>query len=135
MNPKQIVKSFFESDFYRDGAILDTYLHNDFQLFWNSSAGYSQMDKTSFKQMLLEMSQSFESLRCVITHLLQEDQTVTIRYTIHIKTIENPDEEMPMAHFIGIFELKDEQLLKGFQISQPADESIENLRSFLPNNS
>jgi len=135
MSPKQIVRAFFESEFYKDEAVLEKYIHDDFQLFWNSSAGYSHMDKTSFSQMLMEMSSSFESLRSSITHVLQEDNTVTIRYTFHIKTIENPEEEVPMAHFISIFELEDNKIIKGFQISQPAEESIENLRSFLPNNS
>ena len=134
MNPKNIVKYFFESDFYKDETILETYLHDDFQLFWNSSAGYSQMDKTSFKQMLLEMSKSFVSLRSSITHLLRDKDTVTIRYTLFIRTIEDPDEEVPMAHFISIFELEGDKMIKGFQISQPAEESIDNLRSFLPNN-
>ena len=78
------------------------------------------------------MSKSFEFLRCDITHLLEEDGTVTLRHSFHVKTIENPDDITPLAHFISIFEVKDGQLYKGHQISQPADETHENLKSFLP---
>ena len=59
---------------------------------------------------------------------------VTIRFTYYVRTIENPDEELPMAHFIAIWEVKDGKMYKGHQISQQADDSPENLDSFLPIN-
>ena len=134
MNAKELVKNFFEANFYKDKTVLDKYLHPEFELFWNSSAGYSHMDKVSFTTMLLEMSKSFTSLRSTITHLLQEENAVTVRYTFYVRTIENPDEEIAMAHFMSIFEVEDNQIRKGFQISQPAEESLESMTSFLPNN-
>jgi hypothetical protein len=39
-----------------------------------------------------------------------------------------------MAHFIAIWEIKDGKMFKGYQISQAADETPENLSSFLSTN-
>ena len=38
----------------------------------------------------------------------------------YIRTIENPDEELGIAHFISIWEVKDGKLYRGHQVSQPA---------------
>jgi hypothetical protein len=35
-----------------------------------------------------------------------------------VKTIENPREEMLLAHFFVIWEIKDDKLFRGYQISQ-----------------
>ncbi len=134
MNAKQLIQEFFDSKFHKDAAALEKYLHPDFEIYWNSSAGYSHMDKESFSTMLLEMSKSFESIRFDITHMLEDNNAVTVRYTYHVRAIENPEEEIPMAHFISIFEVEGEKILKAFQISQPAEESLESMKSFLPNN-
>jgi hypothetical protein len=43
---------------------------------------------------------------------------VTVRFSHFAKTIENPREEMLLAHFIAIFEIKDNKIYRGYQISQ-----------------
>jgi hypothetical protein len=43
---------------------------------------------------------------------------IAVRYSHYIKTIENPREEMLLAHFMVIWELKDDKLYRGYQISQ-----------------
>lgn len=53
---------------------------------------------------------------------VEEDHQIAIQFTYHVKTIENPDEEMPLAHFMAIWELKDNKLFKGVQISQLGEE-------------
>jgi hypothetical protein len=85
-------------------------------------------------KMSSEMAKSFYSLRAEISHLLRDKDEVTIRFTYHVRTVENPDEEIPMAHFIAIWKIRDDKLFKGYQISQPADETPENLSSFLSTN-
>jgi hypothetical protein len=102
------------------------------KIFWNSSTGFYKLDFESFQKMSYEMGKSFESLNCDITHLLQEGNNVTIRFSYNVNTIESPDEEIPVAHFIAIWEIKDEKLYKGYIISQPEDDSLENIFSFIP---
>lgn len=129
---KQLVQDFYESDFYKKPSLLKDYLHEEVTIYWNSSSGFSKLNFNGFSKMASEMGKSFEALTCEITHLLQEDNKVTIRFTYNATTIEYPEEEGALAHFICIWELKDHQLYEGYIISQPGDDSEENISSFLP---
>ena len=40
------------------------------------------------------------------------------RYSHFVKTFENPREEMLLAHFFVIWEIKDNKLYRGYQMSQ-----------------
>ena len=51
-----------------------------------------------------------------------------------IKVIITITEGIPVAHFIAIWKIKHDKLFKGYQISQPADETPENLSSFMTTN-
>jgi len=131
---KKLLEDFYTSNFYKNPEEVKDYLHPDAELYWNSGAGFNKMLFKDILGLSEEMSKSFDSLRAEISHLLQDDKHVTIRFTYHIKTIENPDEEIPMAHFIAIWKIKDQKLYKGYQISQPGDETPDNLSSFLETN-
>lgn len=128
---KKIVEEFYRSDFYKDPDLLVNYLHPEVELFWNSSTGFHKLNFQSLKSFVQEISKSFYSLRVEISHLIRKKEMVTIRFTYYVKTIENPDEELPIAHFIAIWEIRDEKLYRGHQMSQPADETAESLSSFL----
>lgn len=134
IEPKQCVKNFYTSDFYKDPESLKDYLHPEATLYWNSSVGFSKMGYDDIVNLSRELSRTYVSLRTEISHLLEEKKTVAIRFTYYVKTIENPEEELPMAHFIAVWEMKDGKLYKGHQISQQADDSPENLNSFLESN-
>lgn len=123
---KKLVKDFYEN-FENAGE----YLHPEAELFWNSTSGFHKMDGAAIDHMAGEITRSFHALRPEVSHLLSEKEVVSIRFTYFVRTIENAEEELPMAHFIAIWEVKDGKLFKGHQISQPADESPENLGSFL----
>jgi hypothetical protein len=131
---KKLVQAFYTSNFYENPEEVKAYLHPEAQLYWNSSAGFNKMNFSDVFKMSSDMSKTFESLRAEISHLLYDKNEVTIRFTYHIKTVENPEEEIPMAHFIAIWEIKDGKMFKGYQISQAADETPENLSSFLSTN-
>ncbi|SDS62263.1 hypothetical protein SAMN04487764_2644 [Gillisia sp. Hel1_33_143] len=131
---KKLVEEFYLSNFYKNPDEVKDYLHQDAELYWNSGAGFNKMTFNDVMNLSTEMSKSFDSLRAEISHLLQDKDQVTIRFTYYIKTIENPDEEIPMAHFIAIWKIKDNKLYKGYQISQPGDETPDNLSSFLETN-
>ena len=123
MLAKEIVKSFYESDLANDSSIIPKYLHKDCKLHWNSSKGFSVLDFNELKELFKDINKSYESIRFQISHLLQDDNHVTSRYTLFVKTIESPEEEVALAHFITIWEVKEGKLFRGFEISQLADES------------
>lgn len=126
-NIKDIVR-----DFYSEFPAIEKYLRPDTELYWNSSSGFQHMDVEDIKNMATELARAFYSLRLESSHLLSEGNFVTIRFTYFVKTIENEEEELPMAHFIAIWEVKDGKLYRGHQISQQANDNPENLSSFLP---
>ena len=129
-SPKEIVREFYESDYYKNAETLKHFLHPECELYWNSSNGFRKLDVNGIADIALESSKSFISLRTVFSHLLEDKNFVTARYTYYVRTIESPEEEMPIAHFVTIWELKDGMLYRGHEISQQADDSPLNLKSF-----
>ena len=133
LSDKKLVEAFYTSNF-RHLEEVKNYLHPEAELYWNSSAGFSKMEYDEILNLSAELIKSFVSLRAEVSHLLTEKDQVAVRFTYHVKTVENPDEEIPMAHFIAIWSVREGKLFKGYQISQQADESPENLSSFLRTN-
>lgn len=129
--PKDLVRSFYEADVLKDTDKLSTFLHPEIELYWNSSFGFSKKDFNAIKTMFEEMSSSFLSFRTEITHLLSDADTVTVRYTYFAKTIEKPEKEDAIGHFITIWEIREHKLYRGYQISQQGDETSENLETFV----
>lgn len=63
--------------------------------------------------------------------MLEDGNMVTARYTIYVTPIESPElEQVPLAHFISIWEVKDNKLYRCYEISQLADDSSESLDSY-----
>lgn len=118
---KDIVGNFYQS-FYSDAAALNKYLHPDVQLCWHSSSGYKELDYHQIAELTQEMASNYEDLKIDVTDILEENGKVAIHFTYHVKTIENPDEEMALAHFMATWELKDDKLFKGYQISHLAED-------------
>ncbi len=127
---KKVVSDFYTSDFFNKNQNVEKYLHPEMELFWNAGTGYSHMFRDDVSKVTREAAKSFDSVRCEITHLLQEENHVTIRFTFFISTIENPSEEVPVAHFLAIWELKDGLMYKGYQMSQPAEDGPEAMISY-----
>ncbi|WP_299207319.1 nuclear transport factor 2 family protein [uncultured Dokdonia sp.] len=127
---KSIVSGFYTSDFFNETENVNKYLHPDMELFWNARTGYLHMSREDVLTMASEASKSFDTVRCEITHLLEDGNNVTIRYTYFVKTIENPNEEVPVAHFMAIWTIKDDLMYRGYQMSQPAEEDPEAMISY-----
>lgn len=128
-----IVKQFYAADIFKDSSIMMKCLHPEMQLFWNARTGFSQLNREQVYNTISEAGKSFESVRCEISHLLEDNGQVTVRFTYFVRTIENVNEEIPMAHFIAIWEIKDGLMYKGYKISQPAEENEEALASYTEN--
>lgn len=134
LTAKKLVESFYTSGLYQNAEGISDYLHPDVELFWNSSAGFNKMRFSDIRELSKELSTAYESLRAEVSHLLKDKDQVTIRFTYFVRTLENPEEEIPMAHFIAIWKIEDGKMLRGYQISQQADENPDNLSSFLSTN-
>jgi len=118
MSPKKIAQQFYKSDVFLDPDLTASFLHDDALLDWNSSKGFLQMDKAKIVSICAEMGKAYTRSRIKVSHLLAEGNLVSVRYHHFVKTIENPREEILLAPFIVIWEVKDGKLFRGFQISQ-----------------
>lgn len=127
---KEIVRDFYNSDLLKDETILERFFHPDLQLIWNSADGLNILSYNDLKNFLGEVKRSYNDLRIEISHLLADGPHVTIRYKYYIRTMENPDEELGIAHFIGIWEVKDDKIYKGYQVSQPVTENEDTTESY-----
>lgn len=129
MTPKEVVKQFYQSDIAKDDNIM-YYFHLDCELKWNSSKGYRTLNFQGIEEMLHGIRKSYHSFKYRVSHLLEDDHIITARYTVYATTIERPENEDALAHFISIWEVKDGKLFKGYEISQLADVSSESLNSY-----
>jgi hypothetical protein len=127
---KEIVRSFYRSDILKDDTILEEYFHPEAKLIWNSKDGLTIMNTDDLIAFFSEIRRTYFELRLEVSHLLADDNHVTIRYKYYVRTIENPDEELGIAHFIAIWEIKDDKLYRGYQISQPVTDNDDTSKSY-----
>lgn len=119
MSAKDIVKSFYNSDFLKDKTILDRFFHPDVEFLWNSTEGLTILHFDDIKKTIEEISRNYNDMRIAVSHVLEDDGVVTTRYKYYVRTVENPEEELGIAHFISIWHVKDGKLHRGYQVSQP----------------
>ena len=118
MSNKELVKKFYESA----GILSKNYclevMHPDVILEWYSSRGLLNLDIKDLLALSKELRTNYYSLRAEVQEVMEEDNRVMIRYTYFVRTFENTDEEMVLAVFFTTWEIKDNLLYKGCQMSQ-----------------
>lgn len=119
MNAKDIVLNFYQSNAILSKSYLQEILHEDMILEWTSSRGKITLDKNDVLAMSKDVRLSYYSLRAVVHHVLMDDQDrVVINYTHYVATFENPDEELVLATYFVLWELRECKLFRGYQLSQ-----------------
>ncbi|MCO6149249.1 nuclear transport factor 2 family protein [Flavobacterium sp. NRK1] len=118
MDAKEIVSEYYNSGAYRKPEAMKVYLHDDLIVYWNSSKGYLQLEKSDLLTLAAELQKSYTSSRLDISHIIAEGNNVTVRYNHYVNPIESPNEEMILAHFVVIWEIKDKKFYKGYLMSQ-----------------
>jgi hypothetical protein len=117
MKPKDIVLNFYKSDVLLDKITVSELLHPEVTIDWNSSEGFIQMNYEDMMSLTEEMARAYIRSKIRISHILQENNLVSLRFSHFVKTIENPREDMLLGNFFVIWEIKDGKLFKGFQMS------------------
>ena len=118
MSPKKVIQAFYKSNAFINEDLMRDFLHKDLKIEWNSTKGFLTLDKKSALELTKQMAVAYTHSHIEISHLFQKAGQVVVRYTHMVKTIENPTEEMILAYFMAIWEVKDNQLFKGYQMSQ-----------------
>ncbi len=127
---KEIVRGFYRSNILNDETILEEFFHPELILIWNSDDGLTIMNTDDLISFFSEIRRTYHDLRIEVSHLLADDNHVTIRYKYYVHTIENPDEELGIAHFIAIWEVKEGKLYRGYQVSQPVTDKDDTAESY-----
>lgn len=118
MSVKKFIKDFYKSDALINGQLLATYLHDDIEFVWTSSTGKKTYTKSDLVALATEMSRAYVRSKVCIKSLVKEKNHVAVFYAHYVKTIENPREDILLADFAVVWEVKDEKLVSGTQISQ-----------------
>ena len=118
MTPKELVLDFYKNDLILKRSEVNEFLHPDLIIEWNSSKGFVQLNRDDVLNLSDELSKAYVRSKMRITHIIEEGIMVSVRYSHFVKTVENPREEMLLAHFCVIWDVKDNKLYKGYQMSQ-----------------
>ncbi|MGV3459083.1 MAG: nuclear transport factor 2 family protein [Flavobacterium sp.] len=118
MDAKELIQEYYKLEGFRDVAESQKFIHDEMELKWHSSKGYLELDKNDFLALVAEMGKSYCASRLDISHIIAEGNNVTVRYTHYVCAIENPTEEMTLAHFVVIWEVKHGKLYRGYLMSQ-----------------
>lgn len=118
MSAKEIVLKFYKSEALINSDILKEFLHPDILIDWNSTTGFIQMNYDSLLNLSNELGKAYVRSKARISHIIEEGDLVSVRYSHFVKTIENPREDMLLAHFIVFWQIKDDKLFRGYQMSQ-----------------
>lgn len=114
----EIVRKFYESA----GILNKTYclevFHEDIQLEWQSSKGNLFLELADLLALSKDLKHSYFDLRAQIHDIMSDGDKTMIRYTYYVRTFENPEEELVLATFFAIWEIKDGKFFKGVQMSQ-----------------
>lgn len=121
---KDIVKNFYESDFITNPNLMKDFFHPEVSLIWNNSEGLSIMNYDELGKFFEEIRRTYSELKIEISHLISCKNQVTVRYFAS-RMLEDQEEEIGIAHFMAIWEVKDGKIHKGYQISQPASKTDE----------
>ncbi|GIZ08500.1 nuclear transport factor 2 family protein [Flavobacterium sp. UMI-01] len=120
MTAKELVIDFYKSDALINSDLLKEYIHPEIVFDWNSSTGFVQMNYESITNFTKELSKTYIRSKVKISHIIAEENLVSVHYTHAVKIIENPREEIVLGYFMTFWEIKDNKLFRGFQISQKA---------------
>ncbi|WP_019038662.1 hypothetical protein [Psychroflexus tropicus] len=127
---KDLVKGFFTSKYYKDASEFEKYVHPEVKIDWNSSKGFFQFDYDKFNAMSREMGKSFETMSPEFSHLIEENNQVFARFTYNVETLESND-LIGLADFFSVWEIKDNMLYRGFIMSQPSDDGLDGILSYI----
>lgn len=127
---KEVVEKFYDWNTKSDPDNTREYLHDQVELFWNSSKGFRKLNKTQIMDLICNIKTEYKQVRTEISHLVVENDRAAVRLTYFVEPFETPDEETPLVHFMAIWEMKDGKLYRGYEMSYLADEDPDNMMSF-----
>lgn len=119
MTNREKVDFLYKKDGIRNEVFLDKLLHDDFVLDWDSSQGNVKMSKQNIINLAIELNQNYIDSFIEISHFIEDENQIVVKYNHKVTTIEDPKEFVLIAKVVAIWEFKDDKIKKGYQISKP----------------
>jgi ketosteroid isomerase-like protein len=124
MSAKKLILDFYKSDALINPELMDSCIHPDIIIDWNSSKGFVQLKRQEILNMSAELQRAYVRSKVRVEDIVESGDTVAIRFSHYAKTIENPREEMLLGHFMAFWKVSDGKLIRSHQMSQPSYISI-----------
>ena len=119
MTNRAKIEFFYKEDGMRNEVFLNELLHDDFILDWDSSHGNVKMSKSDIIDLAKELKQNYVDSFMEISHFIEDDNQIVVKYNHKVTTIENPKEFVLIAKVVVIWEFEADKIKKGYQISKP----------------
>lgn len=130
LHPKDLVLAFYESDSWKNIDTLKQFCHDDYQQYWHTPEGFIEFDLAGVIARAEVLAKRFSKLDFKISHVIEEKDQVVLRYTFYGAPIDNPDLLEEQGHYIAIWQVRDGELYRCYEVNAPADTSPESLHSF-----
>ena len=115
---KKILQAFYKAEALINPELLSEFLHPDVIVEWRSTKGLIKMNYADLVDLATELSRAYVRSKVKVSHMISEKEQIAVRYSHYVNTIENPREEMLLAHFAIFWQFKDGKMYRGFQMSQ-----------------
>jgi len=119
MTNREKIDFLYKEDGIRDKQFLTTLIHDNFRLEWDSSSGNSILDKNFILNLSEVININYEISYFEISHLIEENNQIVVKYNHKVATIENPKEIMLIAKVVAIWSFQEGQIIDGYLISKP----------------
>ena len=119
MTNRENIEFLFKEDGMRNKDFLNNLFHEDFELEWDSSFGNSISDKSFILNFSDEINKNYEISYFEISHLIEENNQIVIKYNHKVATIENPIELMIITKAVAIWTFEEGKITNGYLISKP----------------
>ena len=118
MATKKFIQDFYKSEALINSKLLETYLHPDFIMEWNGHNGILKMNKKEWLDYTLASERTYIRFKAKIIHFLVDKDLVSINYSLYVRIVENPREELYLTDFMTIWEMKDDKFYRCYQMSR-----------------
>ena len=119
MTNKERIEFLYKEDGIRNTSFLESLLHDDLILEWDSSEGKLLLQKSAILNLATELKQNYIDSYIEISHFIEQENQIVVKYDHKVTTIENPKEFVLIAKFVVIWEFEGDRIIKGYQISKP----------------
>ena len=118
MATKKFIKDFYKSEALINRELLEPYLHPEFQMEWNGHSGLLKMNKQDLLEYTQELEKTYIRFKARMSHILVDKDLVSVKFSLFVRIVENPREELYLTDFMTIWEIKDDKLYRCYQVSR-----------------